>query len=221
MMNKEAERLFQNDDKEKAVHLLVESLNENYNQLDLILQLSSYLVELGDVEQAEELLTKGLSIYEDDSNLLYNLGNVYFTAGKYEKASEIFQKLINSDFGFEAFYMISKTLDEMDNTQMATVYALTAQEMQPDDLLVNELLASILMKSSNFEEAKQYYQKALKIKEKSADYFNLAICQMNIGEEFNNSLKKSRELDADYFDKQEKKLANIQNYLKETEGKHE
>lgn len=48
-MNKQAEKLFNQGKKEAAVKLLVEDLKQDPKQLPEILQLSTYLVQAGDL----------------------------------------------------------------------------------------------------------------------------------------------------------------------------
>jgi len=200
----------------KEIKKLVDDLNTNSRQLGKILKLSAYLVEVGDLEQAEELLIRSMPLFPEDKDLLYNLGNVYYLAGKYDKSNDIFQKLINANYGFVAYFMMAKTLDEQGKRQMALVYALTAVEKNKQDLAANELMADLLLANGNFSESMSYYQKANKIKPQSKFYFNMALCAMNLKEDYQAYLNKSKELDAKYYLKNEKKLANLQKFIKET-----
>ncbi|WP_125762623.1 tetratricopeptide repeat protein [Companilactobacillus hulinensis] len=200
----------------KEIKKLVDDLNTNSRQLGKILKLSAYLVEVGDLEQAEELLIRSMPLFPEDKDLLYNLGNVYYLAGKYDKSNDIFQKLINANYGFVAYFMMAKTLDEQGKRQMAIVYALTAVEKNKQDLAANELMADLLLANGNFSESMSYYQKANKIKPQSKFYFNMALCAMNLKEDYQAYLNKSKELDAKYYLKNEKKLANLQKFIKET-----
>lgn len=215
-MDKKAETLFKNGDKEAAIKKIVSELNKDHQQLDKILQLSAYLVEVGDLEQAEELLTKSLTLFRGNKDIRYNLGNVYFLANKYDKANEIFSKLIQDNYGFEAYFMEAKTLDEQGKRQMAIVYALTAVEKKPQDVGSIELLADLLLANGNFAESKGYYHRAILLDSKAKYYFNLALCAMNLKEDYQQYLNKSKEIDPKYFEENEKKLANLQKYLTET-----
>lgn len=215
-MDKKAEKLFKNGDKEAAIKQLVGELNEDNQQLDKILQLSAYLVEVGDLEQAEELLTRSLALFSDNKDIKYNLGNVYFLANKYDKANEIFSSLIQADYGFEAYFMEAKTLDEQGKRQLAIVYALTAIEKNPKDLAAIELMADLLLANGNFAESKEYYQKAIVIEQKAKYYFNMALCAMNLKDDYQPYLNKAKEIDPKYFVENEKKLSNLQNYLTKT-----
>ncbi|WP_125591268.1 tetratricopeptide repeat protein [Companilactobacillus jidongensis] len=201
---------------EKKIGKLVNDLNTNNKQLGKILKLSAYLVEVGDVEQAEELLLRSLTNFPDEKDLRYNLGNVYFVAAKYDKASDIFQKLIQDDYGFEAYFMQAKTLDEQGNKQMAIVYALTATEKNPDDVDGIELMADLLLANGNFSESKDYYEKANAIKPSAKYYFNMALCEMNLNQDYQKYLNKSKKLDEKYYLKNEKKLSDLQKYLTKT-----
>lgn len=215
-MDKKAEKLFSNGEKEKAIKTLVDELNNDHQQLDKILQLSAYLVEVGDLEQAEELLTKALTLFNDNKDIRYNLGNVYFLANKYDKSNEIFSKLIQDNYGFEAYFMEAKTLNEQGKRQLAIVYALTAVEKAPKDLASLELMADLLLANGNFSEAQNYYQKAIKIEKKAKYYLNIALCAMNLKADYQQYLNKAKEIDPKYFAENEKKLSNLQKYLTET-----
>lgn len=214
-MNKQAEKLFNQGDKEAAIKLIVADLNKNPKQLPEILQLSTYLVQAGDLEQAEELLARSLEMFKDNQDLLYNLGNVYYLADKFDKANEIFQNLIDDNYAFEAYFMMAKTLDQQGQKQKAIMYALTAVEKSPQDQQANELLADLLLANGNFQESLRFYQDANKIKPEAKYYFNMALCAMNLDQDYQVFLKKSRELDENYYLKNEKKLADLQKFIEQ------
>lgn len=213
-MNKKAEQLFNQGNKEAAIKLVVADLNQDPKQLPEILQLSTYLVQAGDLEQAEELLARSLEIFKDNQDLLYNLGNVYYLADKYDRANEIFQKLVDDNYAFEAYFMMAKTLDQQGKRQLAIMYALTAAEKAPNDLQANELLADLLLSNGNFHESLDFYKIANKIKPAAKYYFNMALCAMNLHDDYQTYLNKSKELDADYYAKNEKKLSDLQEFIK-------
>lgn len=214
-MNKQAEKLFNQGDKEAAIKLIVADLNKNPKQLPEILQLSTYLVQAGDLEQAEELLARSLEMYKDNQDLLYNLGNVYYLADKFDKANDIFQNLVNDDYAFEAYFMLAKTLDQQGKRQLAIMYALTAAEKSPKDLQANELLADLLLANGNFQESLGFYKTANEIKPQAKYYFNMALCAMNLHQDYQNYLDQSKKLDEKYYLKNEKKLAELQEFIKQ------
>lgn len=213
-MNKQAEKLFNQGKKEAAVKLLVTDLKENPKQLPKILQLSTYLVQAGDLEQAEELLARSLELFKNNQDLLYNLGNVYYLADEYDKATQIFQKLADDNYAFEAYFMMAKSLNQQGKRQLAIMYALTAVEKSPDDLQSNELLADLLLSNGNFQEALSFYQTASKIHPEAKFYFNMALCAMNLKLDYQNYLDQAKKLDEDYYLKNEKKLADLQEFIK-------
>lgn len=201
---------------ENEIKKLVKDLNTNDKQLSKVLKLSAYLVQVGDLEQAEELLLRSLTNFPNEKDLRYNLGNVYFMAAKYDKASNIFQKLIQDNYGFEAYFMQAKTLDEQGKKQLAIVYALTATEKNSEDIGGLELMADLLLSNGNFDEAMNYYKKANAIKPTAKYYFNMALCAMNLDQDYQSYLDKSKKLDEKYYLKNEKKLSNLQQFLTKT-----
>ncbi|WP_125767712.1 tetratricopeptide repeat protein [Companilactobacillus furfuricola] len=204
----------------KRAHIqeLVAKLNKDNRQLDVILELSASLVDVNDLEQAEELLARSLTLFPDNNDLLYNLGNVYYLADKFDRAGEIFDRLISADYGFQAYYMKAKTLNQQGHANLAIAFALTAVEKAPKDALSNELLADLLMTNGNFESSIDFYQKALKLKPVAKYYFNIAICLMNLGKDYQFYLEKAKSLDEKYFVEHEKKLSDLQKFLRENGG---
>lgn len=220
-MDKKAEKLFNDGNKQEAIKLLVADLNKNPKQLPEILQLSTYLVQAGDLEQAEELLARSLEMFKDNQDLLYNLGNVYYLADKYDKANQIFQNLIDDNYAFEAYFMMAKTLDQQGKRQLAIMYALTAVEKSPQDLQANELLADLLLANGNFDEALGFYRTANEIHPEAKNYFNMALCAMNLKRDYQNYLNESKKLDQAYYLKHEKKLADLQEFIKQQGEKND
>lgn len=220
-MNKEAEKLFNQNKKEAAIKLLVADLNKDAHQLPKILQLSTYLVQAGDLEQAEELLARALEMFKNNQDLLYNLGNVYYLADKFDKANQIFKDLVDDNYAFEAYFMLAKTLDQQGKRQLAVMYALTAVEKAPQDLQANELLADLLLANGNFQESLGFYQQANKIKPEAKHYFNMALCAMNLKQDYQSYLNESKKLDEAYYLKHEKKLADLQEFIKQGDSNDE
>ncbi|TGD25339.1 hypothetical protein EGT49_00230 [Companilactobacillus suantsaicola] len=220
-MNKEAEKLFNQNKKEAAIKLLVADLNKDAHQLPKILQLSTYLVQAGDLEQAEELLARALEMFKNNQDLLYNLGNVYYLADKFDKANQIFKDLVDDNYAFEAYFMLAKTLDQQGKRQLAVMYALTAVEKAPQDLQANELLADLLLANGNFQESLGFYQQANKIKPEAKHYFNMALCAMNLKQDYQSYLNESKKLDEAYYLKHEKKLADLQEFIKQGDSNGE
>lgn len=211
----------QEEQKRAHIQKLVAKLNQNNKQLNVILELSANLVDVNDLEQAEELLARSLTLFPNNGDLLYNLGNVYYLADKFDRAGKIFDKLIAAGYGFQAYYMKAKTLNEQGKANLAIAFALTAVEKQPQDVLSNELLADLLMTNANFESAIDYYQKALKIKPSAKYFFNIAICLMNLERPYQTYLEKAKSLDEKYFVEHEKKLADLQKFLTENGGSND
>ena len=122
--------------------------------------------------------------------------------------------MVNNDYAFEAYFMLAKTLDEQGKRQLAIMYALTAVEKAPKDLRSNELLADLLLANGNFQEALTFYQAANKIQPEAKFYFNMALCAMNLKKEYQSYLNQAKKLDEKYYLKNEKKLADLQEFIK-------
>ncbi|AKP66427.1 tetratricopeptide repeat protein [Companilactobacillus ginsenosidimutans] len=204
--------------KQKKIKELVDKLNNNNKQLDVILELSANLVDVGDLEQAEELLTRSLTLFPNNQDLKYNLGNVYYTADKFDRASDIFDDLISSNYGSVAYFMKAKTLDQQGKKSLAVAFALTAVEKDASDVAANELLADLLMANGNFNTAIGYYQKAIDLKPNAKFFFNIAICQMNLDQPYQEYLELAKQQDETYFNEHEQKLADLHKFLTKNGG---
>lgn len=211
-MNK-AEELYNKGQKEEAVIFLVNQLNENFNQLPLILQLSTYLTYGGEFEQAEELLMKAKAIFANNLTIDYNLGNVYYTKGEYDKAQAIFELLVKKNFGHEAMFMLAQTLNKLGSVNQALVYALTALDKAPADEAYSELVGDIFMSLGDFKNAKRYYKDSYNIKKNEKNSFNLGLCNMILKESYQEYFLESKNINKKYYENNIEKLDDIQKLI--------
>ncbi|WP_234032548.1 hypothetical protein [Companilactobacillus bobalius] len=78
-----------------------------------------------------------------------------------------------------------------------------------------------MLANGNFEEALGFYKTANEIQPEAKHYFNMALCAMNLKQDYQNYLNESKKLDQDYYLKHEKKLADLQEFIKQQGEKND
>lgn len=212
-ISKEAEELYSENNAQEAVILLAQELEKNPQQLDLILQLSTYLSFGGEFDQAKELLLKSKNYFQDSEEIDYNLGNVYYSEENYALAETVFQELVNNKFGHDALFMLSQSLYKQQKYNIALVYALTAAEQNKEDESYFELVGDIFMSTGDFKNAYKYYEISYNIKKNGKNSFNLGLCAMILDKDSKKFFESSKKQDPTYYKKNIEKLDDIQKLI--------
>lgn len=205
----DAAKLYENDEKEQAVILLAKELEKNPQQLELILQLSTYLTYGGEMEQAEELLLKSKNYFPDEPLIDYNLGNVYYNQGEYEKALAIFEQIDSND----ALFMKAQCFYKLGDNNHALVYAITASENSKEEENFR-LVGDILLRLGNVNEAKTYYEQAVATSKNEINTFDLALCKTVLNEaDAKEYFAESKAINSQYYNDNIQKLEDVQRLI--------
>ncbi|NVY95698.1 tetratricopeptide repeat protein [Lactobacillus sp. DCY120] len=214
-MEKEAEKLYQEGHKQASVKLLAQKLQKDMQHLDWFLQLSGYLSAGGDLPQAEALLLQARELFPQSEEISYNLAVIYFQAGKFSQAHQFLQQVKQPQLQSDAYYLLAQEKRQEDKLPQALVYALTAIDYNPQ-LADNYLLAGdLLLRQHDLKTAQNYYQKAVDLQGKAANYFKLALVELALDQpQYRAHFEKARQLDQVYFEKHQTQVAEIERYLK-------
>lgn len=210
---------------DETLHKLVEDIDNHPDDYRTYYDLGSFLVQLHNYTQAEELMMKALGLFADRSKkaketLVYGLGNVYYAAGEYDKAIEQFNNLSDGDMKTDAYIMLAQSYMAKEDYKKAVVFALTAQGFRRQDPEINYLLASSLLALGNFSEAAEFYDKVLQAKPKDGKAnFDRGIVAMVLEEDFNQYFEIAKREDPKYFEKGQKRLADIEKFIQVKNGK--
>lgn len=213
-VEKTAEQLYQQNQKQAAVRLLAQKLQQDMSHLDWFLQLSGYLTAGGDLAQAEELLLKAKQLFPQAQEIDYNLAVIYFMAGKKEQSQQWLQNITDTKLASDVYYLMAKQFLQKRQVAQALAYALTAYEKNPhlDDNCL--LVGDIFLQLKRFANAQDYYQRALTLKQSAPAYFKLALAEMVCGDsKFSQHFQKAKQLDKSYFATHQQQLADIERYL--------
>ncbi|WP_283583588.1 tetratricopeptide repeat protein [Limosilactobacillus difficilis] len=217
-----------NDEKEKRqretnklVHRLIGVIDEHPDQVNNYYDLGSLLTRLKSFDQAEELFMKALGIFEKKGdqeavNLLnYGLGNVYYTVGKIKSALEYYDKIDDPKLKADSYLMMAQSYMKEKQYKQAVAYGLTALELRQDDAEINQVLGDSFLALGEFEQARGYYDRILRHHPGRADtQFNRGLVAMVLGEDYHYYLDQAQQLNPDYYAKSEKRIADIETFLR-------
>lgn len=213
-MNQKAAALFNIDQKEAAVKLLVQAIDAQPDDLDNYLQLGTYLTELKDFEQAEELLQKACHRFPNNGDLNYDLGIVYYEAEHFELALQQFTQLIKTQPKSENFLMLARIYFKQQNYPKAAAFALTAHEKAPDTAAPSILLGDSLLSMGQLQSAKDFYLQAHKVDPDNLDALFGAGMVTFILDKDDRLLLQVKTKNAAYYDKQQQRLSEIEKFLR-------
>lgn len=204
---------------DETLHKLVEDIDNHPDDYRTYYDLCSFLVQLHNYTQAEELMMKALGLFAGRSKkaketLTYGLGNVYYAAGEYDKAIEQFNSLSDGNMKTDAYIMLAQSYMAKEDYKKAVVFALTAQGFRRQDPEINYLLASSLLALGNFKEAAEFYDKVLAAKPNDGKAnFDRGIVAMVLEEDFSAYFDKAKSNNPKYFEKGQKRLADIEKFI--------
>ena len=214
----------QKKETEKLVHKLIAAIDEHPEKVNNYYDLGSLLTRLNDYQQAEELFMKALGIFEakedqDAMNLLnYGLGNLYYEVGKVNEALKLYNSIDDPKLKADSYLMMAQSYMKNGQHKQAVAYGLTALESRPDDPEINQVIGDSLLALGEFKQAKQYYDAILKRHPGRADtQFNRGLVAMVLGEPYHDYLAQAKQLDLNYYQKSEQRIAEIEKTLQATQ----
>ncbi len=210
----------QKNQSEQLVHRLVKAIDEEPNKFNNYYDLGSLLTRLNDYVQAEELFQKALGIFEQRGDqrainfLKYGLGNLYYTVGKVDEAIKLYNQIDDEKLKADSYLMLAQSYMKKKQYKQAVAYGLTAYELSADDPEINQVLGDSMLALGEFKKAKQYYDQILLHHPGRADtQFNRGLVAMALDEPYQKYLDQAQQLDLDYYQKSEKKIAEIEHAL--------
>lgn len=167
---------------------------------------------------------KALGIFEakedqDALNLLnYGLGNLYYEVGKVNEALKLYNSINDPKLKADSYLMMAQSYMKNGQYKQAVAYGLTALELRPDDPEINQVIGDSLLALGEFKQAKQYYDAILKHHPGRADtQFNRGLVAMVLGEPYHDYLTQAKQLDLNYYQKSEQRIAEIEKTLQATQ----
>ncbi|GEL15780.1 tetratricopeptide repeat protein [Pediococcus cellicola] len=211
---------------QQAASALVKAIDAKPDDFKRYYNLGVFLTQANSFEQAEELYMKALGRFATNKsaqNLLhYGLGNTYYEAGEYQKALAQFQVVQDAGLKSDAYLMMAQTYMASHDYKTALAFALTAQTKHQQDPTINGMIGEIFLALGDFKNAGIYYDQALHADEKNGKYqFERGLIALANGERQPEYFRKAREYDPDYFEKGQKRLADIERFIQTRDAKPE
>lgn len=207
-MDKEIAKLYDAGETARAIHLLIKKIDAHPNSVDNYLQLSTYLLEQGSVDQAQKLLEEAMHLVKKPQELLYNLAVCYYSQGEFEKALKILDEIPNDDL---TLYQKALVYLKLGRPEKALAYALTIKKQDQRTL---ELIADIWLNLGQISEAREGYLKIPENSRSAKVNFLLGVCFLEKDYETAQSyFKKSKQMDAKYYEQAQKQYANLLNLI--------
>lgn len=210
----------QQKEAEVLLHRLVQEIDDDPDNYHTYYDLAALLVQLKSYTQAEELLLKAMGLFADRSRsakdtLTYGLGNVYYAAGEFQKAITQFNAIKDEKLQQDAYLMVAQSYMGQGNHKMALAFALTVGDRAKQDPAVNQLIADNFLALGSFKEAGQYFDKVLASQpDNGKAQFDRGITAVIQEEDASRYFERAKALDQAYYDKGQKRLADIQAALK-------
>lgn len=160
---------------EEAANCLESSLEFKLD-LNNLLNLAFYSMELGRFARSQELF-ESLLAYEPVAQCHYGLALLYEKLGRKEDAIDQFEKALalSQEYAF-IYFDCAYLYDELKNYEKAKEYYEAARKLTPDDYWICMNLGSIYEKENNNEEALRYFLMAYELaKDKPMVNYNLGV----------------------------------------------
>lgn len=214
-MNQKIKELYDAGKVDRAIHLLIKEIDQNPQQVENYLLLSSYLLEQGSVDQATKLLEQALHLVKRPLDLYYNLAVCYYSAGKFKRAAHLLDQIPNDDL---TLYQKALVFLKLGQSAKALAFVLTIKKK---DQRVKELTADIWLAMGELNQAKQVLLTIASQDRNAKVNFLLGIIyyaeDRNLAEEY---FKKARNQDNDYYEKAIKQYDALLKMMR-SKGNHE
>ena len=156
----EAQRLYEEQQTDEAIMHLVHKL-QHHEDYTGYLQLSSFLMGIGDSTQAQQALTQAEKLAPGNSLVLYNQGIVAYETKNYDRAKDCLKPLLNKpELKADVAYSLALIYFQEKNWPQALAFALSAVDWQPYPRQEWLLLANIYGKLQLWQQAYEAAQQA-------------------------------------------------------------
>ncbi|WP_125605351.1 tetratricopeptide repeat protein [Lapidilactobacillus bayanensis] len=168
-MNQEAQALFAQGQRETAIVKLTKILNADPDNVLLLVQLATMLIQVTDLTQAQQLLARAAVLAPEQADIAYNQAVVAHQLQQNEQAIAFLTPILHSEYAREASYLLAVIYFEKNDLPRATVFALTAAEAPAAGLPENLLLTQVFAKQQLWDQSLPYANKILALDPQNAD----------------------------------------------------
>lgn len=151
--------------KNDAIAYLQTGIENFPNYLPFYSQAANYYIENKNIEVAEALLNRGMAIEPRYAEFLNELGLIASMRGDTQKTLEHYQKAISHDLQDALAHMNLSILyrENLNNAQDSLIEALLADEFNPNQPNINNVLGLAYAENNNLDRAITVYKKAIEL----------------------------------------------------------
>ncbi|ORZ39585.1 hypothetical protein BCR44DRAFT_159291 [Catenaria anguillulae PL171] len=154
--------LFLKGQVDAAAECMEKSLLIDGTNINTMIKCSNLLMEQGDTNATLQTFDKALQITESDPDIFYHRGQVKFLLNDFGGACLDYQKSIDLDAKFPAAYIqLGVSQYKLGSIQTAMGTFKTAMSLFPESGDVYNYYAELLQDQGRFQEASEYYDKAI------------------------------------------------------------
>lgn len=168
-MNQEAQALFAAGQHEDAIMKVTQLLKQDADNVALLVQLATMLIQVSDLTQAQQILQRAAELAPDEADITYNQAIVAHQLQQDDQAIARLKTILHSEYAREANYMLAVIYFEKNDLPHATAFGLTAVEAKNSGFTENLLLAQIFAKQQLWDQALPYANKAYELQPQDPD----------------------------------------------------
>lgn len=143
-LTQRADEAFENDDKEKALALLIEANAKDENNADILFKIAYILNQLGDMDEALKYYREALELDEQNEFIHNAIASIYRQKGEYASAkTHLTASLEIDNTNPLTYYNFGNLLVDMNKKDEAIAMYEKALEIQPDFDEVKEELEKL------------------------------------------------------------------------------
>ena len=180
---------FNQGNKKKSLIKIKKFIKINPNDINAKLDLAYMYINLNLIKRA---ITQYRAILKKEKNIkaMFNLAMCFANQKKFNNCETLLKQIIQKDKNhFRSYVALGDIYFQMDNLNKATKFLKIATKLKPNDLVIFNIMGVIEMKKHNYEIAKDYFLKCIKIDQNNKSALNnLAFLYQKIGQN-NDSLE--------------------------------
>ncbi|HTU88717.1 MAG TPA: tetratricopeptide repeat protein [Gemmataceae bacterium] len=159
-----ADRLVQQNRKEEAIRLLVDTVRSAPHSYKARLSLARRLLQVGNADKAEQQLRAARRLEPDSFEVLAELGMILQKRGEYREAAECYRRVIAlQPAQAMAHFHLANCREQLGDRAGAIAALRTAQRCKPEFALAHKVLGRLLAEMNQDAEAMEQLQQALRL----------------------------------------------------------
>lgn len=167
----------QEENYEKAAELFNKAIEENPEESIGFINFGNLLASMNENERAERFFQKAITL-DEAATAFYSLANLYYNTERFEEAAKLYEKAIAKGIeGPDAYFMLGKSFQKVDQTKLALPYLQRAYELdETQDIQIKLTYGIALASLEMFDIAEPIFKEILELDPENADaHYNMGV----------------------------------------------